>query len=118
MKIAIGFRGTLVPKDITKDIGSAYVLKRLVREGHFLGLDYGMSEEEKLEAVNWFLRNEIELTYVQPEQNIPNYIINVRGISTPYIEQAVNFVQDIFVDWKTLELFLEKENILRKGYSI
>jgi hypothetical protein len=118
MKIAIGFWGTLVPKDIKKDIGSAYVLKRLVREGHFIGLDYGMNEEEKKEAIDWFLKNEIELSYIQPEFTIPNYIINVRGIATPCIEQAINFVQDIFVDWKQLELILESENILRKGYSI
>jgi hypothetical protein len=118
MKIAIGFQGTLVCSDSRKDIGSAYVLRRLAREGHFLSLDYGMNKKEQDEAVAWFLKNEIELSSTEPNFSVPNYIINVRGIGTPFIEKAMNFVQDIFADWKMLELMLEKENILRKGYSI
>jgi hypothetical protein len=134
MDILIDFDGTVVTKiwpqkGLGKDIGAQYVLKRLIREEHRLVLFTMRSHKDEglQEALDWFKDNEIPLYGIQshPEQlawtDSPkaygDLIIDDTALGIPLIEN-ISMSVNPYVDWKSVEILLEKKNILRKGFSI
>ncbi|WP_428743169.1 BT0820 family HAD-type phosphatase [Tenacibaculum sp.] len=124
MKIAIDFDGTCVSHEfplVGKDIGAAPILKRLVDNGHSLNLFTMRSGEYLLDALKWFLDNNILLTGINKDPGQERWTKSPKCYAELYIDDAalgIPLIHDDsvsnrpFVDWKKVEVELQLKGLI------
>lgn len=123
MVIAIDFDGTCVTHEFPKigrDIGAAFVLKKLIEKGHNLIL-YTMRSGKALdEALKWFSNNDIELYAVNENPEQKTWTASKKVFAHMYIDDSalgcplmrLNEDERPFVDWIEVALKLYENYII------
>ena len=124
MKIAIDFDGTCVTHKfplVGKDIGAAPVLRKLVDRGHKLNLFTMRSGEYLLDAIQWFMDNNILLTGINKDPGQEKWTKSPKCYAELYIDDAalgVPLIHDDsvssrpFVDWEKVEIELQLKGLI------
>jgi hypothetical protein len=115
LKIAVDFDGTCVTHsypEVGKEIGSVWVLKRLVAKGHRLILNTMRCGKELQDAVDWFTNNGIDLYGVNEDPGQKDWTQSPKVFADIYIDDAAlgcpviidpSYNERAFVDWIAVE---------------
>ena len=120
MYIAIDFDGTCVTHDyprVGKDIGAAYVLKKLTDSGHQLILNTMRSGDELADAVQWFIDNDIPLYGANENPTQKSWTASPKVYAHLYIDDAAlgcplkmdNAISNRpFVNWELIDKYIDR----------
>ena len=134
-EILVDFDGTCVTHDfpfVGKDIGSVFVLKKLVEKGHKLILFTMRSHRPYIhpdgkprdclqEAIDWFAENDIPLYGVNTNPTQHEWTDSPKAYGQLMIDDIaigvpLNFDKELsprpFVDWFHLEMMLNANNLI------
>jgi len=121
--IAVDFDGTCVTHEypeIGRDVGAVPVLKELVAKGHRLALWTMRSGQYLEDAVNWFHKNEIHLSFANINPNQKEWTYSPKFYAHIYIDDAAVGAPLLlgregerpFIWWDEVKRLLEKSGVL------
>lgn len=124
MYIAIDFDGTCVTHEypkVGKDIGAVPVLKKLTDSGHQLILNTMRSGKELVDAIKWFIDNDIPLFGANENPTQKSWTSSPKVYAHLYIDDAAlgcptkldpAISSRPFVDWDVVDTYLgSKRNL-------
>lgn len=125
MKIYVGFYGTCVHYSYPKrnrDIGSARVLKKLIKNGHQIFLFYTAEDEKEFgfvvsKAEEWFKKKRVELSGVVTDKEKPAFnrgFLYAEDKSIPLALTRSDLSEMWYICWNNTEMFLEREGLLKE----
>ena len=124
MYIAVDFDGTCVSHEypyVGHDIGAIQVLKRIVDSGHEIILNTMRSGNELVDAVQWFVDNNIMLLGINENPTQKSWTDSPKVYAHLYIDDAAlgcplkmdpNVSDRPFVDWYQIEKYMEECHII------
>jgi hypothetical protein len=125
MVIAVDFDGTCVTHEyprIGRFIGAEPVLRELVDNGHHLILWTMRSNDYLMDAVQWFLDNNIGLFGVNDNPDQKSWTLSPKAYANLYIDDAALGIplmcglknERPFVDWKIVRGMLVAKGIIKE----
>ena len=124
MYIAVDFDGTCVSHEypyVGHEIGAIQVLKRIQDSGHEIILNTMRSGNELVDAVQWFVDNNITLLGINENPTQKSWTDSPKVYAHLYIDDAAlgcplkmdpNVSGRPFVDWYQIEKYMEECHII------